>query len=66
MSKKTKVFTEQFGSHSIFAVWEVDPCGNQVGSKPVISFGVAKATAILRHLPEMLKFFGLNINQFLS
>lgn len=57
--KKTKVFNESFGRHKMFNVYDVEPDGSKVNgedSKPVVSFGIKKAKAILDHVEELKKF----------
>src|SRR3990170_3580918 len=49
----TEVFIDEFRGYPVFAIWAVDSVGNKSGGKPVVSFGLAKALAILRHLDEV-------------
>ena len=55
-NKETKVFVEKFGRSDTFAVWPVNEAGEKVGSYPIVSMGVAKAKACLKHLDEMKEF----------
>jgi len=49
----TEVFIDEFKGYPVFAIWAVDSVGNKSGGKSVVSFGLAKALAILRHLDEV-------------
>lgn len=57
---KTKVFANSFGKHKLFSVFEVKEDGSKVGgeedAKPVVSFGIKKAKAILENLEELKAF----------
>lgn len=49
----TEVFIDEFKGYPVFAIWAVDSIGNKSGGKPVVSFGLNKALAILKHLDEV-------------
>lgn len=55
-SKETKVFIDEFNGRPMFAVWEVDPAGNKAKQVPIVSFGKAKAEAILKHIDDLKDF----------
>lgn len=52
---KTKVVPHKYGKHELFAVFAVDENG-EPSEKPIVSFGVKKAKAVLEHVDE-LKYF---------
>ncbi len=56
---KTQVFKNSFGKHELFSVYEVKDGGEKVGgedAKPIVSFGIKKAKAILDNLEELKEF----------
>jgi hypothetical protein len=59
-SKKTKIVISKYNGHSIFAIWTVDPCGNNVGKTPLISFGLDKAKEIWDVRGDLKKFLSEN------
>ena len=53
----TKVFENKFGRHNLFSVYEVNEEGEKGNEdKPVVSFGLKKAKAVLENIEELEKF----------
>ena len=50
----TAVFFSTFNKKPILEIWKVDGEGEKVGSYPIISFGLAKANAIVEHMDSIL------------
>lgn len=55
-SKETKVFIDEFNGRPMFGVWEVDPAGNKAKATPIVSFGMAKAKAVMKHIEDLKDF----------
>jgi len=53
MDKPTKVFKQEYKGHPTISIWEVDPAGNPVGKYPIVSFGIRKAAAIIKHIEDI-------------
>ena len=47
---------EEWKGHSIYTIWETDANGTKRWKKPLISFGLNKAQAILEHSDEINEF----------
>ena len=58
--KKTLLETKEFKGKPVLSIWKIDDAGNKVGEWPIISFGKAKATAILENAEEIKKFVDTN------
>lgn len=57
---RTKAFKETYNGKPIFAIWPVDGDGKKIeDSRPVASFGITKARAILKHVDKLEKFVDL-------
>lgn len=54
--KKTKAFQDEYKGKPTLAIHNVDSSGEPVGDFPIISFGVAKAKAILKHIKDIEAF----------
>lgn len=54
--KILKVFIEEFKGNDLFSIWEVDTEGNKTQKFPVVSFGLAKALAIVKCIEELNAF----------
>lgn len=52
---KTIVKPHKYAKHELFAVFTVTESGAE-SEKPVVSFGMKKAEAIVNHLEELKKF----------
>jgi hypothetical protein len=52
----TEVFIDEYRGYPVFAIWNIDQYGNKTGGKPVVSFGLTKALAILNHLDQVQKW----------
>ena len=53
---KTKAFIEEYKGLLVFAIWEVDECGDKVGAYPLLSMGTKKAKALAKHLDQLQQF----------
>ena len=55
--KETEAKVEDGGRYGkLFAIREVDEIGAATGTYPVISFGMTKAKAIVKHIDELKKY----------
>jgi muconolactone delta-isomerase len=51
--KKTKVVYSDYKGSKMFGVWEVDDNDETVSDFPIVSFGLTKAKAVLKHIDEL-------------
>lgn len=56
----TRVEIGEHKNNPTIAIWEVDEEGYDVGDYPTIAFGLKKAKAILKHVPDIQKFIEAN------
>ncbi len=56
---KTRVEPNKYGKHNLFSVFEVLE-NDVISEKPIVSFGVKKAKAILKHMEELKQFIKEN------
>lgn len=54
--KLVKAFEDTYKGHRVLAIWEIDEKGEKQGKFPVVSFGQAKAEAILSCIAELQSF----------
>ena len=55
--RETKVLNDEYNGYPVFKVFEVDGEGDPIDpKKPVVSFGMKKGKAILKHVDELEKF----------
>lgn len=54
--KTTEVFDESYAGKPVLAIREVDEIGTKYGVYPVISMGLKKAKAVIKHIDEIKKF----------
>ncbi len=54
--KLTAVKFDEFKGSRIFGIWEVDEDNNNLGDRPLVSFGKGKAKAIVKHIEELQEF----------
>lgn len=52
----TSCFIEDFNGNKMFSIWHVDSVGNKTKDYPLISFGKAKAIALLKFYEELKKY----------
>lgn len=57
---QTKTVEEEFKGNNVIKIIKVDEEGEQVGNYPVISFGLAKAKAIVDHIEDIKQFINNN------